>query len=183
MQLLMVKIVFTVLIVIAFLLPFFYPSLGSGFFAEMEMLGLGGALGVLFVFLVLVYIYCKDLEKTLTLVAEENRAAPPKSVWLMFLIPYNFVEDFFIVHNISASIEREASVNAALSPVRIVGFYSGLGWCTAQILSLAPGYIGKTSSLLAIVLWVVHWRFIRTVNLHLNPAKNSILSTSNASTE
>lgn len=183
MNVFIIKIVLTLLVVAAFSLPMFYPSLGSGFLEEIEVFGVGGTLGILSVFLLLVYFYCKDLQKILELVTPENRASTPKSVWLMFLIPYNFIEDFFIVNNISKSIRCEAKINPALSQLRHFGFYSGIGWCAAQIFSLAPGYIGKTASLFAIVLWVVHWRFIRNTNHLLESANNSMQPTDNASAD
>jgi len=173
MGLFAVKIVLTLLVVAAFLLPIFHPSLSSGFLEEMEVLGVGWALGVLAIFLVFVFFYCKDLQKTLELIVPENRTAAPRSVWLMFLIPYNFIEDFFIVHNVSTSIRAESKTNPALNQLRYFGFISGIGWCTAQIFSLAPGYVGKTASLLAIIFWIVHWRFIRSINSCLNTTSNT----------
>lgn len=168
MKLLVLKIVLTLLVVVAFALPFFYPSLGSGFLEELEILGVGGAIFVLGIFLVFVFFYCKDLQKTLELIEPEHRAASPKSVWFMFLIPYNFIEDFFIVKNIAVSIRNEAKNNLAINDLKYFGLYSGIGWCTAQIFSLAPGYLGKTASLIAIVLWIIHWKFIRKTNKRLS---------------
>ena len=97
------------------------------------------------------------------LVAPENRAATPNSVWYMFLMPYNFVEDFFIVKNVSDSIRAESTTNHALREVKYFGIYSGIGWCSAQILSFAPSYVGKVASLVALVLWVIHWRYVRRI--------------------
>lgn len=56
-----------------------------------------GSLVLAGIFLTLIFFYCRDLERSLSLVRPSARTAKPKSVWLMFLIPYNFVEDFFIV--------------------------------------------------------------------------------------
>ena len=172
MKLLLVKLALTLLVVIAFSLPFFYPSLGSGFLEELELLGVGGALVLFSGFLVLVYFYCKDLQKILTLIAPANRAATPRSVWLMFLIPYNFVEDFFIVYHVSQSIERESGSNPALGELKSFGLYSGVGWCVAQIVTLAPGELGRMASVVAIGLWVVHWRFVRRVIDSLSAASH-----------
>ena len=53
---------------------------------------------VIFVFFFgMVAFYCLALQKCLTLIKPENRKATPISVWYMFLIPFNFVKDFFIV--------------------------------------------------------------------------------------
>lgn len=168
MKLFIFKLAMTLLVVIAFALPIFYPSLGSGFLEEIEILGIWGALFVFSVFLVFVFFYCKDLQKTLELITPKHRAAPPKSVWFMFLIPYNFIEDFFIVNNVAKSIENEAENNAALKDLKFFGLYSGIGWCTAQLVSMAPGYLGKTASLVALILWAIHWKFIRSTNNRLS---------------
>lgn len=158
-----VKMVLTALVVAAFSLPLLYPSLGSGLLEELETFGYAGAAAVFATFLVFVFFYCKDLQKTLELISPGNRASKPNSVWLMFLIPYNFVEDFFIINNVSKSVKDESKTNPALGHLRYFGYYSGIGWCAAQIVSLAPGYIGKSASLVAIVLWIVHWHFIRSI--------------------
>ena len=162
MKLLSLKLFLTLLISIALLLPFIDPSMGSGFLREMQTLGPIGSIIVLAVFLVFVFFYCKDLQKTLELITPQNQLAKPKSVWLMFLIPYNFIEDFFIVYNIAASLKNEAKTNTSLANSKDFGLYTGIGWCVAQIVSLAPGELGQLASLLAIILWIVHWRFIRS---------------------
>lgn len=172
-MILIVKLVLTLLVAAAFSVSFFYPSLNSGFLEELEILGMGGAIGVLSAFLLFVYFYCKDLQKTLELISPHNRVSTPRSVWLMFLIPYNFIEDFFIIINISKSIKLESKSNILLSQLKYFGLYSGIGWCTAQIISLAPGYTGKTAGLVAIILWVIHWHFIRNVISSLKAAKKS----------
>lgn len=174
MKLLVFKLFLTGLVSVALLTPFFYPSLGSGILAELAWFGLPGSIVIALVFLFLVFLYCRDLSTTLDLIAPQNRCAAPASVWFMFLIPYNFVEDFFIIHNVAKSIATESKVNAALRDMRYVGYYTGIGWCSAQIVSLAPGMIGKTASLFAIVLWIAHWRFIRKTNHLLQGANGRI---------
>jgi hypothetical protein len=97
-------------------------------------------------------------------VQPEARTATPRSVWLMFLIPYNFVEDFFIIANVANSLRREARQNKALHPFHGFGLLSGLAWCSLQIVSLIPHEIGSLAGFLALPFWVVHWRLIRQVN-------------------
>ena len=172
MKLLLLKLALTLLVSIALALPFFYPSVASGFLTEMKMLGVAGSLFVIALFLLLVFFYCKDLQKILELIKPENRRTKPKSVWLMFLIPYNFIEDFFIIYHVSASLEREAKDNASLGDLTSNGSKSGIGWCAAQILSLLPGVLGQIAGVLAIVLWVVHWRFIRVTIQSLEVGHN-----------
>ncbi len=157
------KIFLSTLVAIALALPLFYPSMSSGFIQEMQAVGMYGAIAIVIGFLVLVFFYCKDLQKILELVKPEHRAASPKSVWLMFLIPYNFVEDFFIVYHVSKSIEREVASGALLLHSKYYGLVSGLGWCSAQIFSIFPGVLGQLGGAVALVLWVLHWYFIRKV--------------------
>ncbi len=82
----------------------------------------------------------------------------------MFLIPYNFLEDFFIVSNVARSLRQEASTNPRLQGIRGFGIWSGNGWCTAQLLSLLPGVMGEAAGLAGGVLWAKHWHFIAKVN-------------------
>ena len=122
------------------------------------------ASGNVLLFLLLVFFYILDLIKTLKLVSPAARKAQPKSVWLMFLLPYNFIEDFFIVANVAKSLEAEAAVNPALASFKSFGMVSGLGWCVAQIISLIPHPLGSLAGLMAMGLWGWHWAFIRRVN-------------------
>ena len=168
--LVLVKIVLTVPVTYALAYPFLNPSVAGGIFNDVETLGLLGSLAIAAVFLAMVFLYCRDLYRSLTLVRPSARAAAPRSVWLMFLIPYNFIEDFFIVANVTKSLRREARQNIALHPFKRFGMASGLGWCTAQIVSLLPNAIGSVAGVLALPLWIVHWRFIRRVNAALTEA-------------
>ncbi|MCA7974605.1 hypothetical protein LGM42_32535 [Burkholderia sp. AU39826] len=79
------------------------------------MLGTIGSIVVIAVFLALVYAYASDLRTTLKSVSRGSRVAEPNSVWLMFLVPYNFIEDFFIISNVVKSLEAESRINPALS--------------------------------------------------------------------
>ena len=154
-RLLAFKLILTLMVCIAFALPFFFSSLESGFLRDFRLLGVTGSVISISVFLILVFFYCQDLQKTLELVHPENRTANPKSVWFMFFIPYNFIEDFFIIYHVSKSIEQESEL------VKHNGLTLGLGWCIAQILSILPGSMGLISAIFAIVLWLGHWYFIK----------------------
>jgi hypothetical protein len=85
----------------------------------------------------------------------------------MFLLPYNFIEDFFIVANVSGSLKAEAAASPALPRFRSFGMISGIGWCAAQIISLVPNQLGSIAGIVAIVLWAWHWAFIRRANAAL----------------
>lgn len=170
----LVKIVLTLPVTYALAYPFLNPSEATGVFKEVEMLGLLGSVVVAAAFLSLVFLYCRDLYRSLSLVRPSARAASPRSVWLMFLIPYNFVEDFFIIANVASSLRREAQHNVALQSFKRFGTVSGLGWCAAQIVSLLPNVIGSIAGALAMLLWIVHWRFIRRVNAVLAETAHAI---------
>lgn len=165
-----VKIVLTIPVAYALAYPFLNPDVSGGIFKEFEVLGLVGSIIFAAVFLVLVFLYCRDLSRSLALVRPSARTASPRSVWLMFLIPYNFVEDFFIVANVANSLRAEAKSNEALQPFRCFGMVAGLGWCSAQIVSLLPNEVGSVAGALALPLWIIHWRLIRRVNAALAEA-------------
>lgn len=165
-----VKIALTLPVAYALADPFLNPAASGGVFKEIEVLGLYGAIALGIVFLAAVFLYCKDLHRSLALVSPGARQAAPGSVWLMFLIPYNFVEDFFIVANVARSLQREAQRNAALHSFKHFGWVSGMGWCAAQIVSLLPHAVGSIAGVLALPLWIVHWRLIRRANSALAAA-------------
>jgi len=149
MKPLLFKLVATAAVGVALVYPFVNLDRRSGVLASVERLG-----WLAVVFLIAVALYCRSLQRCLELVRPGARAAAPKSVWLMFLIPYNFVEGFFIIHNVSRSLRVQARTDACLA-----GFRS-FGWCTAQMVSLVPSRVGELAGVVAIGLWLVHWRFI-----------------------
>lgn len=132
--------------------------------AYMEAVGFSGLAGIFAVFLVVVAFYCRTIERCLSLVGARHRAADPVCAWRMFLIPYNFIEDFFIVASLARSLRQEASTDPRLRGFRSFGIWSGTGWCTAQIASLVPGPVGEAAGLLGGLLWAWHWHFIARVN-------------------
>lgn len=166
-KLLSFKLFLTALVCIALALPYFYPRMSSGFLIEMQSLGFEYSVVTVFLFLLLVFLYCKDLQRCLELISEGNRETAPRSVWLMFLIPYNFIEDFFIIHNLSLSIKNEAKSGSTIPDGGRYGVRSGIGWCAFQLLSLMPGVVGQISGIIALILWIVHWRFIRQIKASL----------------
>lgn len=150
--------------------PYLHPGAPGGILREVQLLGAAGSVVAVVAFLLLVFFYAKDLQRSLALVRREARTAQPKSVWLMFLLPYNFIEDFWIVSNVAASLRRESAHNRALARFRGFGLGSGIGWCAAQVVSLLPNLLGSIAGIVAIVLWVVHWRRIRQANAALAAA-------------
>ncbi len=162
-----IKILLSVPAGIGLVYPFFDPMLRGGILGEMRLLGPAGSLLVAAGFLVLVFLYASDLKRALQRVSPGVRQASPNSVWFMFLPPYNFIEDFFIVANVADSLRAESRRNPALAGFRSFGMVSGLGWCAAQLVSLIPDTVGGVAGLIAIVLWVWHWRFVRRVGAAL----------------
>lgn len=160
----LVKIALTIPVTYALVYPFLNPSQVGGVFKEIETLGVFGSIVLVTVFLAMVFLYCRDLYRSLLLVRPSARQASPRSVWLMFLIPYNFVEDFFIITNVANSLRQEALHNRALQPFKSFGMVSGLGWCALQIVSLLPNEIGSIAGVLALPTWIIHWRFVRRIN-------------------
>lgn len=145
----------------ALLLPFLSSDGQGGILGEFQHFGpVVGAIAVV-AFLLLVACYARDLQRSLERVSPGARRAAPASVWLMFLLPYNFIEDFFIVANVARSLKDEAKSNPALAGFKSFGLVSGLGWCAAQIVSLLPNLIGSTAGMIAVVLWGWHWAFVR----------------------
>lgn len=154
--------------------PLIHPSEDRGILGEMDRFGTIGSIVVVTVFLALVYAYASDLRTTLKSVNQGSRAAEPNSVWLMFLLPYNFIEDFFIISNVAKSLEAESRINPALSGLRSFGRISGIGWCLAQVVSLIPNTIGAIAGGVAVFLWVWHWVFVRRANKMLAGSQISV---------
>ena len=168
------KAILSIPIALGLAYPLIYPSEDGGVLREIEMLGTIGGIVVIAVFLALVYAYASDLRTTLKSVNRGSRVAEPNSVWFMFLLPYNFIEDFFIISNVAKSLEAESRINPALSGLRSFGRISGIGWCLAQVVSLIPNTIGSIASGVAVVLWVWHWVFVRRANKMLAGSQVSV---------
>ncbi|WP_230951172.1 hypothetical protein [Burkholderia anthina] len=127
-------------------------------------MGTIGSIVVIAVFLALVHAYASDLRTTLKSVSRGSRVAEPNSVWLMFLLPYNFIEDLFIISNAVKSLEAASRINPTLSGLRSFGRISGIGGCLAQVLSLIPNVMGSIAGGVKVFLWVWHCVFVRRAN-------------------
>lgn len=150
--------------VVAMLAWSFVPPRG-GVFGELESFGPWGpvvALG----FLGAVVLYCRDLFRLMQAIDERARVASPGSVWWMLVLPLNFVEDFVIVENVSASLARQWQARPALAYLG-TGRRAGLAWCALQIVSLMPNTVGMVAGLLAVPPWLWHWRFVRLARRRL----------------
>ncbi|MFF5210022.1 hypothetical protein [Streptosporangium sp. NPDC000396] len=151
----------TVLVSILLSYPFWAPEWGRGILGEIAAWGMPGGLIAVAVFFGLVALYCRALQRTMTLVRPEARTAAPASVWWMFAIPYNFTEDFFIVRAVSTSLAADTRVTSGFNR-RWAAI--GYGWCVFQILSLFPGVAGYAGGAAALPLWAAHWIMTARVN-------------------
>ncbi len=154
------KLLLSALVGYALIYPFLQPE-PVGIAKELAMLGLAGALSVAAVFFAAVVLYARDLRAVLQLIAPEQRAAAPNSVWWMLVLPYNFIEDFFIIAAVTRSLRQMAAVTPAFQQLAGFGAGTGFGWCAAQLGSLLPNQAGSGFAIIALVCWLLHWRFIR----------------------
>jgi len=94
------KLVLTCLVAGALAYPFISGA-ESGILHDINLLGPFWFVTITLIFFVTVAFYCRSLQRCIGLSPEIDRATHPKSVWWMFCIPFNFVEDFFIIKNVS----------------------------------------------------------------------------------
>lgn len=161
---LLVRIVLTALIVAWAALPFMNGSSSKGIMEEVYAIGIGWTVLIVLLFFGMVALYCKTLQRCLKLIGPENRKASPNSVWRMFIMPFNFVEDFFIVISIANSLEEEKKDNAALKDISDFGLVTGIGWAIAQLLSFIPNMVGQLAGLVGMLLLAYHWLHIAKIN-------------------
>lgn len=160
----LIKLLLSGIILLCGIVPYLNSSDKSGSLETIFSIGITGTVLLFIAFFVAIAYYCKSLQNCLTLISPQHRKATPKSVWYMFLMPFNFIEDFFIMINISNSLEEEAKHNIKLASIKDFGMITGVGWSIAQILSFVPNIAGQIAGALGIVLWIIHWRFIVKIN-------------------
>lgn len=170
-----IKILLSALVAFALIYPFLLAE-PAGLAKELEVLGVYGAVALGVVFFLLVALYAGDLRSILLLVSPDSRKAKPNSVWWMLVLPYNFIEDFFIVRAVTESLRHESSINSGLQNLKSFGALTGFGWCIAQIGSLIPNEVGSLFAVLALVMWIFHWRLIRKAKASLRFATQEIPS-------
>lgn len=160
----LIRLALTALIVSWAVFPYLNDSADESILGEIAKIGVAPSILIIVGLFIMVAFYCRTLQKCLTLIQPENRKATPTSVWYMFAIPFNFVEDFFIVINIANSIEEEKKKNRRLKEVSDFGMVSGIGWSLAQILSFIPNIVGQIAGLLGMILVIYHWLLIVKIN-------------------
>lgn len=167
-----IKSSLSLIILFAGIYPYWGNTAKSGVLEPILEFGIFPSVTLMVVFFTAIGFYCKALQTTLELVQPQNRKAAPRSVWFMFLLPYNFIEDFFIVINISRSLEQEAGTNPGFCNDRDFGMITGIGWSIAQIMSFIPNIVGQLAGAIGIILWIWHWVFIHKVNIVLRARRN-----------
>ncbi len=164
---LLIRLALTAILVAWAMLHYLDNTSNDSVLGEITEIGIVPAIVLIVAFFVMVAFYCRTLQKCLTLIKPENRKASPKSVWYMFAIPFNFVEDFFIVINVANSIEEERKTNLKLNAISDFGMVSGIGWSVAQILSFIPNMVGQIAGLVGMFLVIYHWIQIARINRQL----------------
>jgi len=167
MLLLLLKLALTVPVAALLTQPLWAPQWGAGILGEVAAFGPVGGIAAVLAFLALVALYCVSLQRLFEAIAPQHRAAAPRSVWLMFVIPYNFVEDFFIVGNLAASLRRDGRTAAGR---RRLWLWLGMSWAGLQIVSLLPGPLGVAAGVVALAGWAVHWRLTHAMTRSLRQA-------------
>lgn len=160
----LIRLVLTSILVTWALLPFLNNNVNESALGEILKIGIAWSALIIVGFLIMVAFYCRTLQKCLTLIKQENRKAEPKSVWYMFAIPFNFVEDFFIVIDVANSLEAEKKTNSKLKEISDYGMVSGIGWSIAQVLSFVPNILGQIAGLIGMILVIYHWIYIWKIN-------------------
>jgi hypothetical protein len=143
-----IRIIGTLLVVALLTAPWWAPQWGPGLLGEIAVVAFPGNLLIVGGFLALVALYCRTLQATMS----RAGAARSASVWWMFAIPANFVEDFYIVNRVGAALDPLVE-RPALNRWLLLGH----AWCALQLLSLLPGVVGLTGGALAIAAWLAHW--------------------------
>lgn len=162
-----IKLVLTLLLVLIVIYPYFEFGQVPGGLNEFQSLGLPLSILITIIFFTAIAFYCKSLQKVLEKITPENRTRKPKSVWYMYLIPFNFIEDFFIVIDLSNSLTNEMKTKANLAKFGDFGLTLGIGWSVAQLFSFIPNIIGQVSGFVGILMWILHWRLMHEISKEL----------------
>ncbi|MCA6364161.1 MAG: hypothetical protein IM638_14080 [Bacteroidetes bacterium] len=160
----LIRLALTALLMAWAVWPYFESTTSQSALGGVLAIDIGWTVFIVTAFFGMVACYCLTLQKCLSRIKPENRKAGPASVWYMFALPFNFVEDFFIVIHLAHSLEEEKKSNAALRNVNDFGLVSGIGWCVAQLLSFIPNVVGQVAGLAGMVLVVYHWMSIVKIN-------------------
>jgi hypothetical protein len=111
---------------------------------------------VIFVIAVVVCVFfLLTLQKALTRCAPENRKMEPGMVWLMLIPLFNLVWVFFVVTNISASIEAELKKRGIADkpePTKKIG----LAYAILSVCSIIP-LVNFLAFIPLLICWIIYW--------------------------
>ncbi|GLU88670.1 MULTISPECIES: hypothetical protein [Agromyces] len=153
-----IRVLGTALVVVLLSAPLWVPGWGPGLIGEIALVPFPGNAAVIGGFLALVALYCLTLQR----LVRRAGAGSGASVWWMFAIPANFVEDFFIIRRVADAVAPRTGTRA-LGWWRLLGY----GWCALQIVSLLPGEAGQAGGALAILLWLAQWVLTLSISRRL----------------
>lgn len=112
-----------------------------------------------FVIIVLVVgiLYLLTLQNALKAVSPQNRRMRPGQVWLLFIPLFSSIYLYFVVKNISESLEAEyrtRGINAEPHPTYNIGLaHFVLAICSWIPIPFLKGFIGFTS----FICWIIYW--------------------------
>lgn len=164
-----IKLILTAILLLIATYPYFQEGEIPGGLSELQYMGTIPSILLVITFFVAIAFYCKSLQNVLIKINPENRTREPKSVWFMYLLPFNFIEDFFIVIDIANSLKNEMQTNKKLIRFGDFGLTLGIGWSVAQLFSFIPNITGQISGFIGLVLWIIHWIVIHRINKALTP--------------
>ncbi len=120
---------------------------------------IGIILGVLFVAFLVALIpmifYILTLQKALKRCAPENQAMAPGMVWLMLVPLVNLVWHFFVVGNMSKSLNAEFQ-KRGISEEPEPGKKLGIIMCVLFCCSIIP-LLGSLCALAGLICWIMYW--------------------------
>jgi len=122
----------------------------------------GSAFGILLaglvgfaIILIPAIFYLLSLQKALKRCSPEVRAMQPGMVWLMFIPLFNLVWHFFIVLNMSKSLEAEYH-KRGMAIDSEPGKTLGLVMCILACCGIIP-LLGILCSLGSFICWIIYW--------------------------
>lgn len=117
-------------------------------------------IGIIAAILLLPFIfYLLTLQSTLKLVAPNNRKMPPGQVWLTLIPIFGTVWHFFVVNNVSMSIEKEfrsRGLPIESKPAYTIGLIACILYALSTVLFLL-GDGSKLASLAAFICLIIYW--------------------------
>lgn len=117
----------------------------------------GGLVAIFFLILLLIpaIFYVLTLQNTLKAIQPQNRKMAPINVWLLFIPIFNFVWNFFVVTNITKSIDAEYAskgVNDKTMNTYNIGLAMSILYCINWIPLLSV-----LTAIPTLICWILFW--------------------------